>query len=161
MKKAAIIIISLALSVCAFAQTPPDVYELEDTLSVRIIPDKDTTLVGKNIFSLVNVRQRGSILSGMMNWRSSNSSRAIKGYRISIFSESRQTARAESEAVVERFKSRFPEVGVYRFYANPEFRVYVGDFRDKSEVTRFLNLIIGEYPSAFVVETKINYPKVY
>lgn len=146
---------------CAYAQDFADNVSSADSLMRVKASYADTTLIGRNIFSLVNVRQSSSIASAMNQWRAANPDRVLKGYRISIFSESRQTARSESETVVERFKVKYPGIEVYRFYANPEFRVYVGDFRDKSEVTRFLNQILAEYPSAFVVETNINYPKMY
>ena len=48
----------------------------------------------------------------------------------------------------------------YRSYANPYFKVTVGDFRTKSEAMALLERIKYEFPSAFVVKENISYPIV-
>ena len=84
----------------------------------------------------------------------------MSGYRVRIFFDNRQTARSESEATLKKFKSLFPDVMAYRLYANPYFKVTVGDFRTKSEAMALLARIKGEFPSAFVVKENIEYPVV-
>jgi hypothetical protein len=54
----------------------------------------------------------------------------------------------------------FHEVKAYRTYANPYFKVTVGDFRTKSEAMALLSDIKGAFPSAFVVKENISYPVV-
>ena len=43
-------------------------------------------------------------------------------------------------------------------YDNPNFSVTVGNFRTRLEVFRFFKQIQAEFPNAFIVETKIDFP---
>jgi hypothetical protein len=87
-----------------------------------------------------------------------NQNRQIEGYRIRIFFK--ESARTESEEVMKKFIAKYPGVPAYRSYANPYFKVTVGDFRNKSEAMQLLEKFIGEYPTAFVVKEMISYPVV-
>jgi hypothetical protein len=66
----------------------------------------------------------------------------------------------ESENTLKKFNTLFPDVMAYRIYANPYFKVTVGDFRTKSEAMALLARIKGDFPSAFVVKENIGYPVV-
>jgi hypothetical protein len=90
----------------------------------------------------------------------SNGARTISGYRVRIFFDNKQNARTESEAVLKRFNGLYPDVMAYRIYANPYFKVSVGDFRTKSEAMALLARIKGAFPSAFVVKENIEFPVV-
>lgn len=135
-------------------------------------PAVDSTLIGKNIFSILPSKSRGGkadvkvhqsqdIQKALNNQISSNSSRRIPGYRVRIFNDNKQNARGASEAALGRFKGMYPGIAAYRTYSNPFFKVTVGDFRTKSEALQLLQQIKGSFPSAFIVkESSINYPPV-
>lgn len=151
------------------AQTVPEGYELADSIVYRPVSAVDTTLAGRNIFHImpsygadaeVDIRQSQLVEDSMMAYMASNGSRTMNGYRVRIFFDNRQTARNESEATMKKFKSLFPDVSAYRLYANPYFKVTVGDFRTKSEAMALLARIKGDFPSAFVVKENIEYPVV-
>ena len=164
------IIIMTAACLCGFnlsAQTVPEGYVLADSIVYRPVSAVDTTLVGKNIFNLlsssgqdVDVRQSQMIAGSMESHVASNEARTMSGYRVRIFFDNKQTARNDSEATLKKFKSLFPDIMAYRLYANPYFKVTVGDFRTKSEAMALLARIKGEFPSAFVVKENIEYPVV-
>lgn len=164
------IIIITAVSACfsrsASAQQVevPEGYELVDSVIYRPVATADSTLVGKNIFNVlpdnVNVRQSQQIANSMKNHVASNGARTISGYRVRIFFDNKQNARTESEAVLKRFNGLYPDVMAYRIYANPYFKVTVGDFRTKSEAMALLARIKGAFPSAFVVKENIEFPVV-
>ncbi len=151
------------------AQTVPEGYELADSVVYTKVSAVDTTLAGKDIFNVlasesaeaeVTVNQ-SRLISGSMNAHiRANKNRTISGYRIRIFFDNKQSARNESEATLKRFKSIYPEVTAYRIYANPYFKVTVGDFRTKSEAMAMLARIKGDFPSAFVVKENIEFPVV-
>jgi len=82
----------------------------------------------------------------------------MDGFRVRIFFDNKQTARAESEQIVEDFSTAHPGTGVYRIYENPYFKVTVGDFRTKSEAMRFMRRIRKTYPQAFITREIIRYP---
>lgn len=164
------IIIITAVSACfsrsASAQQVevPEGYELVDSVIYRPVAAADSTLVGKNIFNVlpdnVNVRQSQQIANSMKSHVASNGARTISGYRVRIFFDNKQNARTESEAVLKRFNGLYPDVMAYRIYANPYFKVTVGDFRTKSEAMALLARIKGAFPSAFVVKENIEFPVV-
>lgn len=164
------IIIITAVSACfsrsASAQQVevPEGYELVDSVIYRPVATADSALVGKNIFNVlpdnVNVRQSQQIANSMKSHVASNGARTISGYRVRIFFDNKQNARTESETVLKRFKGLYPDVMAYRIYANPYFKVTVGDFRTKSEAMALLARIKGTFPSAFVVKENIEFPVV-
>ena len=169
-----ILLISLMVGLFApesVAQTVPDGYELVDSVVYRPVAAVDSTLAGKDIFLIlpsgetgddanVVVHQSDLVRNSIRRHISSNAKRTSTGYRVRIFFDNRQTARNESENTLKRFKQLFPEVAAYRIYANPYFKVTVGDFRTKTEAMSLLTRIKGAFPSAFVVKESIEYPVV-
>ena len=170
------IIISILTCICATslnAQELPQLpvgYVWADSIVYRPASAVDTTLVGKDIFQVmpevaegksgVNIYQTDQVKDGVRRHVASNSGRELTGYRVRIFFDNKQTARVESEETLKRFESMYHDVVAYRSYANPYFKVTVGDFRTKSEAYRLLERIRHEFPSAFVVKESISFPVV-
>ena len=149
----------------------PEGYELVDSIVYRPASAVDTSLVGKDIFKLmpkkseggaadVEIFQSDSLMNAMQKHVAANSGRTLSGYRVRIFFDNKQSARVESEATLRRFESSFHGIRAYRTYANPYFKVTVGDFRTKSEAMALLSHIKSSFPSAFVVKENISYPVV-
>lgn len=149
----------------------PEGYELVDSVIYRPVATVDTTLVGKDVFLLMPSRDMGdktgviinqtdAVRDAMRRQTDENGNRTLSGYRIRIFFDNKQTARVESEETLERFESMFHDVVAYRTYANPYFKVTVGDFRTRSEAMKHLEKIKREFPSAFVVKENIEFPVV-
>lgn len=149
----------------------PEGYELVDSIVYRPASAVDTSLVGKDIFKLmpkkseggaadVDIFQSDSLMNAMQKHVAANSDRTLSGYRVRIFFDNRQSARVASEETLKRFESLYHDVVAYRTYANPYFKVTVGDFRTKSEAMALLERIRYEFPSAFVVKENISFPVV-
>jgi len=143
----------------------PDGYEVVDSVIVRPADALDTTLCGKSILSLmpesnVRISQSGDVKDAMNEHIKTNSDKKISGYRVRIYFDNRQDSRAESEAALDKFQRVFPGVAAYRNFANPFFKVTVGDFRTKSEASQFHQMVVRDFPTAFVVKEYINYPVV-
>lgn len=171
--KRTVCVIFLA-AVCAFALNAQDVvvpegYELVDSLVYRPAAAVDTTLAGKSVWSVLPSRDRGDaadvevsqsarIRTALDAQVAANRSRAISGFRIRIFFDNGQNARNESEAVLEKFEDMYHGVPAYRTYANPYFKVTVGDFRTRSEAMALLVNLRDEFPRALMVREKINWP---
>lgn len=177
--KADRILITFFISVCAFMaaeaasaqEKAPEGYVLADSVVYRPAAAVDTTLVGKDIYSIMPSKERGDkagvhvsqsqeIALSMMAHVAANADRTLPGYRVRIFFDNRQAARAESEAALKKFEGIYHDVTAYRTYANPYFKVTVGDFRTKSEAMALLDRIKKDFPSAFVVRENISYPVV-
>ena len=148
-----------------------DGYEIVDSVIYRPASAVDSTLVGVDVFDNmpsrsrggkadVSIRQSPSLEQSMRSHIGSNRSRALSGYRVRIFFDNKQSARTESESALKYFQSIYKGVPAYRTYANPYFKVTVGDFRTKSEAMELLARIRKEFPSAFVVKENISYPVV-
>ncbi len=108
--------------------------------------------------SEIELVQKPYIRQKLNKYISNASHRQISGYRIRIFFNNNQQARAKSEQVVGLFSEQHPGIGVYRTYDNPYFKVTVGDLRTKSHAVKMLKEIEREYPSAFIVRENINFP---
>lgn len=83
----------------------------------------------------------------------------IPGYRIRIFSQSGHSARQNANAIRAQFLNKYLDVEGYLSYDAPNFKVYVGDFRTRSEALRFYNRLIRDFPNAFIISDIINLPK--
>ena len=146
----------------------PEGYYLADSIVYRPSSAVDSLLVGKDIFNVmpssedvhVNVQQTEAVKNAMHRHVRSNAARELTGYRVRIFFDNKQTARVDSEETLKRFESLYHDVAAYRSYANPYFKVTVGDFRTKSEAYKLLERIKREFPSAFVVKESIAFPVV-
>jgi len=85
--------------------------------------------------------------------------KGIPGYRIQIFSDSRQTARQKAEETRGSFMRNFPDTEAYMKYLAPNFQISVGDFRTKNEALRAIKKIEKHFPRAFIVSEIIDISK--
>ncbi|MCK4923288.1 MAG: SPOR domain-containing protein [Bacteroidales bacterium] len=74
----------------------------------------------------------------------------VMGFRIRIFSGSGHNAKQDANRARSRFLSRYPEIGAYLNYDAPDYKVYVGDCRTRSEVLKLFNQIKRDFPYAFI-----------
>lgn len=169
-----IVISALALMVApslSAQETIPEGYVLVDSVVYRPSAAVDTTLAGQDVFMVmpskaaggkadVDINQPTEVAEALRRQVYSNEDRPLNGYRVRIFFDNKQTARVESEETLKRFESLYHDVAAYRTYANPYFKVTVGDFRTKSEAVKLLERIKREFPSAFVVKENIEFPVV-
>ena len=82
---------------------------------------------------------------------------SMHGYRIQIyFGGNRQKA---SEVKLD-FGSRFPDMSAYLTYQQPNFKVRVGDFRNRYEAQKFLREINGFFPASFIVPDDVRLPPI-
>ncbi|MBP5538102.1 MAG: SPOR domain-containing protein [Bacteroidales bacterium] len=156
-----------AMSLRAQNIVVPQGYQLVDSVVVRQSAQMDTTLMGKNIFSLLNsgkgtvtVSQPDKIRNGMTKHIEDNKSEKISGYRVRIYFDNKQNSRGASEEAQRRFQANHPGIMAYRSFTSPFFKVTVGDFRTRSEAIQLMQQIQGEFPTAFIVKETINYPVV-
>ena len=81
------------------------------------------------------------------------------GYRIQIYSSNVRNAREESNKARAEFISTFPDIISYAMYAEPGyFIIRAGDFRSKTEGTKYLLSVRKEFPNAILVPDFINFP---
>lgn len=85
--------------------------------------------------------------------------KGFPGFRIRIFSDSGNNAREKAHSMKNKFSTAYTDYESYLVYNSPNFEIYVGDFRTKSEALKLLKALQSEYPSAFIVKTLIVSPK--
>ena len=81
---------------------------------------------------------------------------AIMGWRIRIFSGSGHDAFEKANQTRTRFISIYENINAYITYVAPDYKVYVGDCRTRSEVLKLFEEINKDFPYAFLVEQPIN-----
>ena len=87
------------------------------------------------------------------------SMKGIWGYKISIFRGSGQTTRKDAELTRSKFISKYENVVCKLEFEYPNWKVYVVNFRTKSEALQFLHKISSDYPDEpFIREGIVSYP---
>ncbi len=76
-----------------------------------------------------------------------------QGFRIQIFSG---TDRKEAYAEQTKFRKLFPGTASYISYAQPNYKVRVGDFRTRLEADKMMNRLKRNYPVLFIFSERIN-----
>jgi hypothetical protein len=103
---------------------------------------------------------RDARLDKMLNWHIKKNKKinGIKGFRVEIFFCSELDAKTQALNKKIEFLSKYPEFAVHIKYDAPNFRVRVGDFRTKNEALKLYKKIEKDYPVAFIVADKIEFP---
>ncbi|MBR1706377.1 MAG: hypothetical protein IJ721_06265 [Bacteroidales bacterium] len=152
---------TIVLLVLALAGGLLQAQDFEDTL--RTPAAVDSTLLGKDILGVigsgVKVNQSQAVRAAFDRYVARNAERPLSGYRIRVFYDNDQTARARSESIARSIASAYPGTGVYRTFESPNFKVSVGDFRTKDEALKIYNELKVLYPTAFILKETINYPR--
>lgn len=81
---------------------------------------------------------------------------AVMGWRIRIFSGSGHDAFQKANETRARFLSKYEDIDAYITYDAPDYKVYVGDCRTRSEVLKLFQRINKDFPYAFLVPYSIN-----
>jgi hypothetical protein len=85
----------------------------------------------------------------------------ITGYRICIFSESKQgIAKTKAGDIRTKFISNYPGIDASIRYERPDWRVFVGNYRSRTEAFRLKKQIEPMFPNAYIVETQIDLSKL-
>ena len=150
-----ILIVAVVAAVHASA-AQGQVREVPDTAAVHVQADSAAIVRYMSYDSLMTylkgqVRMSDSLTKAIGTQVEKNKSRRAQGYRLRIYFDNSQDARAVSEQIADTFRVHYPEVPVFRIYDNPYFKVTVGEFRSKSDAMRFLEAIRPEYPAVFLV----------
>lgn len=86
--------------------------------------------------------------------------RGIAGFRVHLFMDSGNRARLNTQHEQAAFEELYPEQRSYIVYEEPYFKLRAGDFRTRLDARRFLEKIRRNYPAAYIVVDRINYPEM-
>ncbi len=79
----------------------------------------------------------------------------LKGYRVKIHFGAEK---AKANEIKAKFCQKYPDVPAYMDYDTPNFSITVGNFRTRLESYKIYKEIQTDFPNAFIVEMKIEYP---
>ena len=91
--------------------------------------------------------------------RFNQSREGIQGYRVQIFFDSGTNSKTRGQSAYELFSARYPDVAAYLTFKAPNYKVRVGDFRTRLDAVRFQQMILQDYPGAYVISDLIRLPK--
>jgi hypothetical protein len=86
--------------------------------------------------------------------------KAIPGYRIQIFFDSGSNSSDRARQARDEFLLIYPDIPAYVNWKAPNYRVRVGDYKTRLEAENALQLIIIDYPNAWVIKDEINFPQM-
>lgn len=75
-----------------------------------------------------------------------------RGFRVQIYSG---PSRNEAYAEQARFQQLYRDIDTYVSYDEPNYRVKVGDFRGRSEATRLMQSLRGQFNNVFIFTEEI------
>ena len=160
--KKIIILLALVLSAAVTLKAQEIVEERSDSLNT-LSTVVDTELLGKDILTVigpgVTIMQSETLKEAFAKYVRTNASKPMSGYRIRVFFESGQNARAKSMQVAHALKKAYPRMGVYQNFDSPNFIVFLGDFRTRHDAMRTFNEVKATYPTAMIMRQNINYAR--
>jgi len=138
--KSLICLIFLILSVPGFtwAQT-----------SSNIIKNLQTESKNGGVVKIVQSENIANVL--LLHLEAQRKGSQKNGYRICIFADSGQEANRKAESVRSVFMGMYRNIQPYKIFNTPFWRVYVGDFKTKSEAMKFLKTLERNFPNAYIV----------
>jgi hypothetical protein len=75
----------------------------------------------------------------------------VFGYRLRIFSGKGNEAPEAARQIRAKFLEKFEDVGAYLSYDAPDYKVYVGNCRTRSEMLQLSERIMKDFPNSFPV----------
>lgn len=82
-------------------------------------------------------------------------SEGIDGFRVQIFFDAGNNALEKARSVAQQFQTINPDESAYVSYAEPYYRVRVGNFRTRLEAQGFMQRIKYDFPNAFIIKDKV------
>ncbi len=104
----------------------------------------------------VVVTEAGEAADAVARGARSGSRLRFRGYRVCIFFDNGQDARAGAVAARTLFLENYPGVKVYMVYENPYFKVTVGDCLTAEEAIILKGRISGTFPKAFIKSEELS-----
>lgn len=136
-------------------------YAQTDTLGINPGISAQTAKL-EEFLGKLDVRQDSRITDMLIRHSQINQKRnTTDGFRLEIFFSSDTKARERAVRVKNEFNLVFPDIASYMLFQTPNFKVRIGDFRNKSEALKAKAYIASKYPNAFIVKDMIRFPELF
>ncbi len=81
----------------------------------------------------------------------------MNGFRVQLFFDSN---RSQVDKMRAQFSRKYPKIETYVTYNAPNYILKVGDFRTQLEADQLKTEVSSEFPTSFVVQERINLPRI-
>jgi hypothetical protein len=146
-----IIPVFLMTQLCAFSQTPVNMGG-RDEIFDRLYRKQP----GAGEISVVQDARLEEVLREYI--KINQQKNGIPAYWIRIYSGSGHDAREKAYQSKAKFLSKYEGIKDKVVYDDPNFKVYIGGYRVKSEALKLLKTVQQDFPSAFIVYDIIDFP---
>jgi len=146
-----IIAIFLVTEFIAYSQTPVNM-GVRDEIFIRL----NKKQAGAGEITVVQDARLEEVLREYI--KINQQKNGIPAYWIRIYSGSGHDAREKAYQTKAKFLSKYEGIKDKVVYDNPNFKVYLGGYRVKSEALRLLKTVQIDFPSAFIVYDIIDFP---
>lgn len=99
----------------------------------------------------VQVTEYGDAAGLIKGLESTRSLTRLSGYRVRIFFDNSQNARAMASHTMSKFKEMYPDIPIYETYQTPYFKVTVGNCLTNEEAVILWGQIKETFDKAFVI----------
>jgi len=136
-------------------------YAQKDTLGLTSGFSTQTAIM-EQLLEKLSIRQDPRITDLLIRHSQINQrKRGTDGFRLEIYFASESKAREKAARVRNEFNLVFPNIPSYLLFQSPNFKVRIGDFRNKSEALKTKAYIASKYPNAFIVKDFIRFPELF
>lgn len=97
----------------------------------------------------ITIREEGDAAQVVAASAAATAPLRLRGYRVCIFFDNGQNARAEAMEARKLFEEHFAGIPLYMVYENPYFRVTVGNCLTIEEAIILKGKVAGHFPKAF------------
>lgn len=133
----------LMLAFVGLSQTPPNT----DTLN--------------SIYQTPNSKVEGDIRIKHLERRYiaiNEQDKRMNGHRIQLFSSTGPESFTKANDVQTEFLKIYPDIDSYVIHLGASFKLRIGDYRSRMEAERFYVELRENFPDAFIVRDRINFP---
>ena len=104
----------------------------------------------------VSVREADDAARAVRELSRNETQLRFRGYRVCIFFDNGQDARAKAVEAKTLFEESFPGIRVYMVYENPYFKVTAGDCFTSEEAIILKGRVQGVFPKAYVKNEELS-----
>jgi len=127
--------------------------QLNDSINIFIRLSQPNEKTGAKILIEQSIELEKSFLNYIESQRKIG---VTQGYRICIFSGTGQKARDKANQARAIFLAKYEKIKIYNEFKFPFYKIYVGDFRTRSEALKFLKKLEYDFPDAYIIPDNIN-----
>jgi len=120
--------------------------------------DSDTVSPGAGTVVIIQDSRIDTVVRRHIEYNLSH--KGIDGYRIQIFYDAGNNSHLRATKVAEEYQLLYPGDTAYVLFHEPNYKVRIGDFRTRLDAEGVLQDVISDYPNAFVIQDRINFPKL-